>query len=80
MPDQGSNVNCDFARSAIDRRAVTAAVQLLMSAIWLEHRVRRVSTRLTVSPSQRASVMSVVRPSVAHPSGRGLLLPDGRSD
>jgi len=56
MPNQDSTVNSDSGRSAIDRGAVTAASQLLMSAIWLERRVRRVSTRLTMSSSQRASV------------------------
>jgi hypothetical protein len=80
MQNQGGTVNCESGRSAIDRRAVTAAGQLLMSAIWLEHRVRRVSTRLAMSPSQRASVVSVVRSSVARHSDRGLLVPDGRSD
>jgi hypothetical protein len=54
MPNQGPSANSDSGRSAIDRRAVTAAGQLLMSAIWLEHRVRRISRRLTISPSQRA--------------------------
>jgi len=39
----------DSDRTAIDRRAISAAGQLLMSAIWLEHRVRRVSTRLNAS-------------------------------
>jgi hypothetical protein len=80
MQNLGATVNSDPGRSAIDRRAVTAAAQLLMSAIWLEHRVRRVSTRLTMSSSQQASNVSVVRPSVAHRSGSGLLAPDSRSD
>ena len=80
MQNQNGTLNCDSARSAIDRRAVTAAGQLLMSAIWLEHRVRRVSMRLTMSPNQRASVVSVVRSSVAHQSDRELPVPDGRND
>jgi hypothetical protein len=80
MQIQGGTVNSESDRSAIDRRAVTAAGQLLMSAIWLEHRVRRFSTRLTMSPSQRASVASVVRSSVAHQSDREPLVPDGWSD
>ena len=80
MRNEGGTVNCDSSRSAIDRRAVIAAAQLLMSAIWLEHRVRRVSTRLTMSSSQQASDVSVARPSIAHQSGIGLLVPDGRSD
>lgn len=80
MQNQRATVKCDSPRSGIDRRAVTAAGQLLMSAIWLEHRVRRVSTRLSMSPSQRASLVSVVRYSAAHQSDRELLVPDGRSD
>ena len=80
MQNLGATVNSDPGRSAIDRRAVTAAAQLLMSAIWLEHRVRRVSTRFTLSSGQRASAVSVVRSSVAHQSDRGLLVPGGRSD
>ena len=80
MQNQGGTVKCDSPRSAIDRRAVAAAGQLLMSGIWLEHRVRRVSTLLTMSPSQRTSVVSVVRYSAEHQSDRGLLVPGGRSD
>ena len=60
MRNEGGTVNCDSSRSAIDRRAVTAAGQLLMSAIWLEHRVRRVSTLFTLSSGQRASAASVL--------------------
>ena len=80
MRIEDGDMNSDSDRSAIDRQAVTAAGQLLMSAIWLEHRVRRFSTRLTMLPSQRASVMSVVRSSVAHQADRGPLVPDSRSD
>ena len=40
MHDQGYSTNSDPPRSAIDRYAVTAAGHVLMSAIWLEHRVR----------------------------------------
>jgi hypothetical protein len=68
MQNQGGIAKCDSRRSAIDRRAVTVAGQLLMSAIWLEHRVRRVSTLLSMSPSQRASVVSAVRYLAAHQS------------
>jgi hypothetical protein len=71
------DMTSDSDRTAIDRRVVTAAGQLLMSAIWLETRVRRVSTRLTMLPSQRTSVVPVARSSVAHHSDRGL---DGRID
>jgi hypothetical protein len=80
MRNEGGTVNCDSSRSAIDRRAVTAAGQLLMSAIWLEHRVRRVSTLFTLSSGQRASAVSVLRSSVAHQSDRELPVPGGRSD
>ena len=54
MRIQDANVRSDSERTAIDRHAVTAAGQLLMSAIWLEHRVRRFSTCVTAFPSQRA--------------------------
>jgi|HubBroStandDraft_4_1064222.scaffolds.fasta_scaffold670475_2 hypothetical protein len=77
MRNEGDTVNCDSSRSAIDRRAVTAAGQLLMSAIWLEHRVRRVSTRLTLSSGQRPPAVSVVRSWVSHQSDCGPLVPDG---
>jgi hypothetical protein len=80
MQNRAGTVNFDSARSAIDRHAVAAAAQLLMSAIWLENRVRRVSTRLTMLPRNRTSVVSVMRSSVAHQSDRGLLVPDGRND
>ena len=52
------DMSSDSARTVIDRQAVIAAGQLLMSAIWLEHRVRRFSTRLSMLPSQRAFVVS----------------------
>jgi hypothetical protein len=68
-------------RTAIDRHAVTAAGQLLMSAIWLEHRVRRFSTRLSMLPGQQASSPApVVSSSAFQPSDRGILVPDGRSN
>lgn len=40
-------------RAAIDRHAVVAAGHLLMSAIWLEHRVRHLSTHLSVFPNRQ---------------------------
>ena len=80
MRIQGGDMSSDSDRTALDHHAVIAAGQLLMSAIWLEHRVRRFSTRLTMSPSQRASVASVVRSSAAHQSDREPLVPDGWSD
>ena len=80
MRNEGNTVNCDSSRSAIDRRAVTAAGQLLMSAIWLEHRVRRFSTRLTTFPSQRTSEKSVVSTSGSDQTVRGILAPASRGD
>jgi hypothetical protein len=50
----------DPDRAALDRHAVAAAGQLLISAIWLEHRLRYFSTRLATLPSQRASVLPLV--------------------
>jgi hypothetical protein len=52
------------ARTAVDRRAVTAAGHLLMSAIWLEHRVRHVATRVIAPPNQGRSGAPAVRPLV----------------
>jgi hypothetical protein len=43
----------------MDRHAVIAAGQLLMSAIWLEHRVRSASANLSVLARQRAFVFPV---------------------
>jgi hypothetical protein len=79
MQDQGGPMNSDSARSAIDRQAVTAG-HVLMSELWLEHRVRSFSTRLGTLPIQQASVVSVVSPSASRQSDRGLLVPDGRGD
>ena len=53
MPIQHHNVSSDSGRTPIDRHAVSAAGQLLMSAIWLEHRVRRFPTHLSVLASPR---------------------------
>ena len=80
MRIQDGDMSSDSDRTAIDRHAVTAAGQLLMSAIWLEHRVRRVSTYLGVFPRQRASVTPFVNSSVAHLTDRDALVPDGRGD
>jgi hypothetical protein len=60
MQDQRGPTNSESARSAIDRHAVTAVAHLLVSAIWLEHRILRASARLSSLPSQQASVVSVV--------------------
>src|SRR5579871_6034182 len=74
------DMSSDSTRTAIDRHAVTAAGQLLISAIWLEHRVRRVSTRLGVFPSRRAPVMSFMRTSVADQGDRKVTAPGSRGD
>ena len=66
-------------RAALDRQAVAAAGQLLISAIWLEHRLRYFSTRLATLPSQRASVMSDVNSPVDR-EDRTVLASDGRGD
>jgi hypothetical protein len=58
MRIRDGDMSSDSARTEIDRQAVIAAGHLLMSAIWLEHRVRRFSKRLRMLPSQRASVVS----------------------
>lgn len=80
MRIQDGDMNPASGRTAIDRHAVTAAGQLLMSAICLEHRARRLSTRLTTLPSQGAFVVSVVGSLVAPQSDRGQLVPGSRGD
>lgn len=52
MQIQEHNIRSDSDRTALDRHAVVAAGQLLMSAIYLEHRVRSLTTRLSVLPNQ----------------------------
>jgi hypothetical protein len=76
---QDGNMSSESGRTAFDRQAVSAAGQLLMSAIWLEHRVRRFSNRLSLLPSQRASVVSVVSSSVDHKTDQGVLVHDVQS-
>ena len=80
MQDQRGPMDSESARSAIDRLAVTAVAQVLVSAIWLEHRILRVSARLSMLPSQQASVVSVGSSTDSQESDRGLLVPDGRGD
>ena len=80
MQDLRGPMNSESARSAIDRHTVTAVAQVLVSAIWLEHRILRVSTRFSMLPSRQASVVSVVSSTDPQESDRGLLLPDGRGD
>jgi hypothetical protein len=58
-------LSSDSNRTAIDGHTVAGAGQLLMSAIWLVHRVRSFSMRLSMLPSQRAPSAFVV--SVQHP-------------
>jgi hypothetical protein len=75
------DMSSDSDRTAIDRHAVTAAGQLLMSAIWLEHRARQFSTRLSTLQSQRGFVVSVVTSLVAPQSNHmRRLAPDGQGD
>ena len=64
MQIQSSGMRSETARTAVDRHAVIAAGQLLISAIWLEHRVRRVSANLSMLARQGAFVMPVVKPSI----------------
>jgi len=68
MRIQDGDMRSDSDRGALDRHAVTAAGQLLISAIWLEHRLRYFSARLATLPSQSASVLS------------GVNSPDARAD
>jgi hypothetical protein len=70
MRIEGSGMRSDAARTAIDRHAVSAVGQLLTSAIWLEHRVRRFSTNVGMFPSPRVFGARVVSSSVAQPSDR----------
>jgi hypothetical protein len=69
----------DSDRAALDRHAVTAAGQLLISAIWLEHRLRYFSTRLATLPSQRVSGLSDVNSPVAREDPKAFA-PDSRYD
>jgi hypothetical protein len=69
----------DSDRAALDRHAVAAAGQLLISAIWLEHRLRYFSARLATLPSRRTSVPPLVTSTVAR-ADRRVLVSDGRGD
>jgi hypothetical protein len=80
MQDEGDTMQSDSSRTAIDRHAVIVAAHLLVSAIWLEQRVRRLSPRLITLPNQRPSVVAVVSSSASDQSDRGLLVPDRRGD
>ncbi len=76
MRIEDGNKCSDSGRTTIDRQAVTAAGQLLMSAIWLEHRVRRFSTHFSVLPSQRSSAVSAASSSAAQKTDQGVLVHD----
>jgi hypothetical protein len=80
MQDQRRPMNSESARSEIDHLALTAVAQVLVSAIGLERRILRVAARLSMLPSQHASVLSVGRSTDSQESDRGLLVPDGRGD
>jgi hypothetical protein len=56
----------DSGRTAIDRRAVNAAGQLLMSAIWVERRVRNFSTDVRLLASPPPSSVSVASSDLFH--------------
>jgi hypothetical protein len=74
MSAQGNkDSRADAARSALDHRAVSAVGELLMSGIWLEHRVRSIPKLLGALPSPRISVMSRVRSSSDLHSDSGTL-------
>lgn len=75
MRDQDDPRNSDSTRSAIDRYAVIAASQALMSSIWMEHRVRRFSMRLRTSSIGQRSAEPVVSSSASHQSDRGQIVP-----
>jgi hypothetical protein len=79
MRIEDGDMTSDSDRAALDRHAVAAAGQLLISAIWLEHRLRYFSTRLATLPSQRTSMLSDVNSPVAR-EDRGVLASDGRGD
>ena len=76
MPIQQDDMSSDPGRTAIDRHAVTAAGQLLMSAIWLEHRLRRFPAQLSVLGRPPSSLRSAAGSSDSHQSDRGLPVPD----
>jgi hypothetical protein len=79
MRIEDDDMNSDSDRAALDRHAVAAAGQLLISAIWLEHRLRYFSTRLATLPSQRAFVLSDVNSPVPR-EDRKALASDGPDD
>jgi hypothetical protein len=64
MQIQARRISSEKARTAMDRHAVIAAGQLLMSAIWLEHRVRRASANLSAFARQGPYVLPAVKSSV----------------
>jgi hypothetical protein len=77
MRIEEGDMTSDSDRAGLDHHAVTAAGQLLISAIWLEHRLRYFSTRLATLPRRRAFELSDVNSPVAQ-EDRRVLVPDGR--
>jgi hypothetical protein len=71
MQTQGNGMRSDATRTAIDRHAVRVVGQLLTSVIWLEHRVRSFSTKLSIFPSPRAFGVRIASSSDAHQSDSG---------
>jgi hypothetical protein len=79
MRIQDDTTSSDSGRTTLDRQAVTATGQLLMSAIWLEHRVRRLFDA-SEHVDEPASIRCVfVRTSASHQFGPRVLAPDSRS-
>jgi hypothetical protein len=79
MRIEDGDMTSDSDRAALDRHAVAAAGQLLISAIWMEHRLRYFSARLASLPSQRATVLPLENSPVARADRRVFVL-DGRGD
>jgi hypothetical protein len=79
MRIEDGDMPSDSDRAALDRHAVAAAGQLLISAIWMEHRLRYFSTRLATLPSQRATVLPLANSPGAR-ADRRMRVSDGRGD
>ena len=80
MPQQGSTMDSDSDRRPIDRHAVTAAGHVLMSAIWLEQRVRSFSAHLATSPLPRGPLASLANSSAAPQRDPEPVVLEGRGD
>jgi hypothetical protein len=68
MEIERSGTRPDSARTAIDRHAVVAVGHLLMSAISLENRVRRLSADLGMFPARRPLRLPAMSSSLAQPA------------